>query len=88
MKQNLKPYAYKQSEHYLVVGRQWSVVGDLGRTLGSKRVPGGCSGYRRPVTDGRRPKCDGVLFVERAGELLLQARLREFKSRSRSESES
>ena len=31
---------------------------------------------------------DGVLFVERAGELLFAARLRDVLSRSRSESES
>jgi hypothetical protein len=31
---------------------------------------------------------DGVLFVERAGELRSVARLRDFESRSRSESES
>ena len=49
MKENLKPYVYKQSKHI---------------------------------------KCDGVLFVERSGELLMPARLSTEKVRSRSESES
>ena len=41
MKENLKPYAYKQREH-----------------------------------NGSNARCDLVLFVERAGELLYVARLR------------
>jgi sensor domain CHASE-containing protein len=50
VKQNLKPYAYNQSEHKFT--------------------------------------CDGVLFVERTGELPLACQVKAEEGRSRSESES
>ena len=40
MKENLKPYAYKQSEHYSVVGRQTaeSVVGRQTSVVGIEGI--------------------------------------------------
>jgi len=43
VKQNLKPYAYKLSEHNTVVSRQWSVVDKPGDMLPK------CNSYRWQV---------------------------------------
>ncbi len=76
MKKNLKPYAYKQSEHNIEVrGSRFEV-----------RVRVKSYGLKKPKRNARESniefrisnfeKCDGVLFVERTGELHLAGKVK------------